>query len=202
MKEFIKLIEDAARIKYDSEKMSFEDGSDFRERLMGRCFNLTGESELAQDLFASTILRAWEKQDTFLNKNHGEFDQEDFEKWVFKICKNLNTDQNRRGKLPTQKTNTHNLDQDKSKEKKVSRIIYSNAPPDAETLGYQEYKETKKDFETCLKELSDKERNVTIENLKYSYDEICIRMNISQADLRTTISRSRDKLRLCMGYAG
>ena len=87
-------------------------------------------------------------------------------------------------KLPTQKTNTHNLDQD------------------AETLGYQEYEETKKDFETCLKELSDKERNVTIENLKYSYDEICIRMNISQADLRTTISRSRDKLRLCMGYAG
>ena len=55
------------------------------------------------------------------------------------------------------------------------------------------------DFENCLQELTEKEREAILNNLENkTYKEISEMMKITSSDLRTSISRAREKLMICM----
>ncbi len=173
----------------------------FNEKLMIRCLNFSnGNKELAQDLFSSTILKAWEKRDTFLKKNDEEFLEEDFQKWTFTICRNHFFDQNKKDHFFFKKNKVHPLN--KKQEDKVKRVTYSDKELDNTSLGLQDFVETQMDFENCLQELSEKEREAILNNLENkTYKEISEMMKITLSDLRTSISRARDKLMICMEVA-
>ena len=66
--------------------------------------------------------------------------------------------------------------------------------PEQSTHGEQGLMDTQKDFEYCLQELSDLDREVMSMTLTHSNDDICDVLELSNANLRVKIHRARSQL--------
>ena len=165
----------------DFETQLFDE--EMHRKIWFRALSLTHHEEDAKDLLQDTFLRAIEKKDSF-DGNH-------LDRWLYTICRNIFYDDVRKQSYTMK-------DGDKStKQKKEFTAI--DEMPEQSTHGEQGLMDTQKDFEYCLQELSDLDREVMSMTLTHSNDDICEVLELSNANLRVKIHRARSQLADCMG---
>ena len=157
--------------------------TDLRQKIWRRSLALTKNKEDAKDLMQDTFLKALEKREQF---SGGYLDR-----WVYTICRNIFYDKYRKI-IYAMKDGDATV-----KEKK--EYLAGDDLPEQSTEGFQNLVDAENDFEFCLKELGEVDREIMSMTIKHSSDEICELFDISNSNLRTKISRARSQLAECMG---
>ena len=124
----------------------------------------------AEDLVQQTYLKALERQDQFMGNN--------IDPWVITILKNLFIDSTR-----------------KKKEDLLGDDIPELSVPDESNAVLLERDKTK-----CLKNLSEKERDIISLRQTSTYEEISEDLGIKSGTLRQIYSRAQEKFMRCMGF--
>ena len=156
---------------------------DIKKKLWYRALALTKNEEDAKDLLQDTFLRAIEKK--------GSFDGKHMDRWLYTIMRNIFYD-NFRKKSYTMKDGDNSI-----KQKKEFTAI--EEMPEQAVHGEQGLMDTQKDFEHCLKELSELDSEVMSMSLTHSNKDICEILELSNSNLRVKIHRARSQLADCMG---
>ena len=156
---------------------------DIKQKLWYRALALTKNEEDAKDLLQDTFLRAIEKK--------GSFDGKHMDRWLYTIMRNIFYD-NFRKKSYTMKDGKNSI-----KQKKEFTAI--DEMPEKSMHGEQDLMDTQKDFEHCLKELSELDSEVMSMSLTHSNKDICEILELSNSNLRVKIHRARSQLADCMG---
>ena len=124
----------------------------------------------AEDLVQQTYLKALEKQT--------QFNGDKLDPWVITILKNQFIDNTR-----------------KKKEELLGDDI-----PDIHMFDDSDLSLIERDKDKCLKQLTEKDRELIALKQTNSYKEICEDLNIKEGTLRQAFSRAKEKFMLCMGY--
>ena len=156
---------------------------EIHRKIWYRSLSLTNNEEDAKDLLQDTFLRALEKKDSF--------DGHHLDRWLYTICRNIFLD-NFRKKSYTMKDGNSSI-----KQKKEMTAV--DELPELTTEGEQSLVDAERDYETCLRLLGSKLREVMSMSLTHSYEEICEDLGISHSNLRIMIHRARASLASCMG---
>ena len=124
----------------------------------------------AEDLVQQTYLKALERQNQFKGNN--------LDPWVITILKNLFIDSTRKKK----------------------ETLMGDDTPELFTSDESSSSLLERDKDTCLKGLSEKEREIIALKQTNSYDEIAKDLDIKTGTLRQMFSRAKEKFMRCMGF--